>query len=231
MRFLLTMAMMLVAIPAMAKGAAPSAKASPALTKLAAEFLKAHPKDVRVLAAAAPMAEEAGGAALVRVDDGADGGNPICYLLTLAGRPSSPAKIELSLKFAVCPRADQGKTTRLERISLGRRNAWLLRLDAARWDSMAKGGESQLYWAIATDMGDGAGLRPVFERTSTTFKSHDQPALNQSEICKAPTVTISAGEPQGASIACDIESMLGTMVKRTQSTFSYMWDGSQFAGK
>ncbi len=230
MRFLLTMTLMLVASPVLAKDA-PGGKAGPALIKLAAEFLKANPKDVRVLATSAPMAEEPGGGALVRVDDGADGGNPICYLLQLAGRPASPAKIDASLKFAVCPRADQGKTSHLERISLGRRNAWLLRLDSMRWDSMAKGGESQLYWAIATDMGDGAGLRSVFERTSTGFKSKDQPALNQSEICQAPKVTISAGEPQGATIACEVDAMLGTQVKRTQTTFSYMWDGSQFAGK
>ncbi len=230
MRFLLTMSLIFVALPVLAKDA-PGGKASPALAKLAAEFLKANPKDVRVLASASPMPEEPGGGALVRVDDGADGGNPICYLLQLAGRPSSPAKVEASLKFAVCPRADQGKTSHLERVSLGRRNAWLLRLDSMRWDSMAKGGESQLYWAIATDMGDGAGLRPVFERTSTGFKSKDQPALNQQEICKAPTVAISAGEPQGASIACEVETTQGTLLKRTQTTFSYMWDGSQFAGK
>jgi hypothetical protein len=230
MRFLLISMLFLLTTPAFAKGAA-SAKASPALAKLAAEYLKANPKDVRVLVAAAGMAEEPGGGALVRVDDGADGGNPICYLLTLAGRPSSPARIDASLKFAVCPRADQGKTSRLERMNLGRRNAWLLRLDSARWDSMAKGGESALYWAIATDMGDGAGLRPVFERTSTTFKSKDQAALNQSEICKTPTVAISAGEPQGASIVCDVESMMGTLAKRSEMTFGYMWDGSQFAPK
>ncbi len=230
MRFLLTIAMLLLTVPALAKEA-PAGKAGPALAKMAAEYLKANPKDLRVLATAAPLPEEPGGGALVRIDDGADGGNPICYLLTLAGRPSSPARIEASLRFTVCPRADQGKTSRLERISLGRRNAWLLRLDSARWDAMAKGGEAQLYWAMATDMGDGAGLRAVFERTSTTFKSKDQPALNQSEICKAPTVTISAGEPQGANIVCDIEAMHDHLVKKSQQTFSYMWDGSQFAGK
>ncbi len=230
MRFLLTISMLLLTVPVVAH-AAPTAKAGPALAKLAAEYLKANVKDVRVLITAAPLADEAGGGALVRVDDGADGGNPICYLLATAGRPSSPAKIDASYKFAVCPRADQGKTTLLSRINLGRRNGWLLRLEAARWDSMAKGGEAQLYWAIAADLGDGAGLRPVFERTSTTFKSKDQPALNQSEVCKTPTVTISAGEPQGASITCDIETMHDHIVKKSQQTFSYMWDGSQFAGK
>ena len=228
MRFLMMMVVLLIATPALAKD---STKASPALAKLAAEYLKAHPKDVRVLAASAGLAEETGGGALVRVDDGADGGNPICYLLATAGRPSSPARIDASAKFTVCPRADQGKTTHLERISLGRRNGWLMRLESQRWDSMAKGGESQLYWAIASDLGDGAGLRPVFERTSTAFKSKENAALNQAEVCKAPVVTLSAGEPQGASITCDIEGMHDRTVKKSQQTFGYMWDGSQFSAK
>lgn len=219
---------MMAAIPAFAAG---GGKASPALTKLAAEYLKAHPKDVRVLVASAGLGDETGGAALVRLDDGADGGNPVCYLLTTAGRPSSPAKIENAARFQVCPRADQGKQTHLERINLGRRNGWLMRLDSQRWDSMAKGGEFQLYWAITADLGDGAGLRPVFERTSTAFKSKDNPALNQSEVCKAPVVTVSAGEPQGASIACEIEGMHDHIVKKSSQTFNYMWDGSQFAAK
>lgn len=230
MRFLLISMMLLMSVPALAKGPAP-AKGGAALGKLVAEYLKANPKDVRILASAAGLADEAGGGTLVRVDDGADGGNPVCYLLLLAGRPASPARVDASLKFAVCPRADQGKTSLLQRINIGKRNAWLLRLESARWDTNAKGGESQLYWAIATDMGDGAGLRTVFERTSTTFKSKDQPALNQSEVCDAPTVAISAGEPQGASIACKVETMIGTLPKRAEQTFGYMWDGSQFASK
>jgi len=58
MRFLMMMVVLLIATPALAKD---STKASPALAKLAAEYLKAHPKDVRVLAASAGLAEETGG--------------------------------------------------------------------------------------------------------------------------------------------------------------------------
>lgn len=229
-KFLLILGMLL-ATTAQAKGVSAGGKGGPVLTKLVAEQFKVSPKDVKILTSAAPNPEEPGGAALVRVDDGTDGGNPVCHLVLLAGRPATPAKIDATLKFSVCPRADQGKASVLKRISLGRRNAWLLKLDSQRYDLMAKGGESQLLWAIATDMGDGAGLREVFERLSTTFKSKEQPALNQSEVCQEPKVAISAGEPQGLSITCDLESMLGNLTKRTQSNFGYMWDGSSFAAK
>ena len=231
MRYLLMILGLLATAPLLAKGPPPAPKGNALLAKMAAEQLLVSVKDVRVLTSAAPMPEEAGGAMLVRADDGSDGGNPICYLMLLAGRPATPARIEATLKFQVCPRADQGKNTLLQRVNLGRRNAWLLRLEASRYDTLAKGGELQSYWAMATDMGDGAGLRPVFERQSTTFKSKEQAAVNQSEMCKEPKVQISAGEPQGLTILCDVEAMLGTQLKRTQTTFGYMWDGSQFAPK
>ena len=222
-----TLLTMTAAMPAWAKGPA----AGPALTKLAAEYFHAHPKDLKILATAAALAEEPGGAALVRVDDGSDGGNPVCHLVTLAGRPGSPAKIEASLKYQTCPRADQGKTTLLQRVNMGHKNAWLVRLDSLRYDSMAKGGEAQLLWAVSTDMGDGAGLRNVFERLSTAFRSKEMAAVNTSEVCKQPEIKVSAGEPQGLNIACELESMMGTLVKRSQQTFAYMWDGSSFSPK
>lgn len=215
---------------AWAKGAA-APKAGPALTKLAVEYFKAHPKDLKVLVSAAAFPEEAGGAAIVRVDDGSDGGNPVCHLVELAGRPGSPAKIQSSLKYQTCPRADQGKGTVLQRLNLGRKNGWLVRLESLRYDTMAKGGESQLLWAVSADMGDGAGLRNVFERLSTAFRSKEQAAVNTSEVCKAPEVKVSSGEPQGLAITCQLESMMGTLAKRTEQTFGYMWDGSSFSPK
>jgi hypothetical protein len=95
---------------------------------------------------------------------------------------------------------------------------------------MAKGVESSVLWALVADLGDGQGHKLVFERTSTTFKSKEDPKMNQAELCDAPVLQ-SGQEPEGLKITCDTETMLGNLAKRQRSTFEYAWQGDRFAPK
>jgi len=195
---------------------------------VATDYLHAKARDLKVMAVAVPYNAESsnGSAAIVRVDDGSDGGNPVCHLLLLAGKPSSPGKVESSVKFTVCPRADQGKDTLLSRVQMGgKRYAWQLRLSTARYDAMAKGTEHSQHWALVAEMGTGPQV--VFERTSTTFKSPSDPATNQAEVCQAPVIK-GESEPESAEVACDVEMMLGKLAKRSKAVFRYVWQGDRF---
>lgn len=145
-----------VAVPALA-GHAKASGGGPVVA-VATDYLHAKARDLKVMAVAVPYNAESanGSAAIVRVDDGSDGGNPVCHLLLLAGKPSSPGKVESSVKFTVCPRADQGKDTLLSRVQMGgKRYAWQLRLSTARYDAMAKGTEHSQHWALVAEMGTG----------------------------------------------------------------------------
>lgn len=223
-----------VAWPVQAAGkAAGVAKKGSVLQNLAGEYLHRPARDVATLATALPAGNEndKGSAALVRVADGADGGNPTCHLLLLEGQPGMPGKVLSGLQLSVCPRYDQGKATQLSRVQLDkRRGAWRLRLDSQRMDTIAKGVETSLLWALVADLGDGSGARLVFERTSTTFRSKQEPTTNQAESCEAPVV-VSGQEPEGLRITCDTETMLGNLAKRQKSTFEYAWQGDRFAPK
>ncbi len=209
------------------------AKKGSVLQNLAAEHLHRPVRDVAILATALPASNEndKGSAALVRLVDGAEGGNPTCYLLLLEGQPGMPGKVLSGLQLSVCPRYDQGKTTQLKRVELDkRRGAWRLRLDSQRMDTIAKGVETSLLWALVADLGDGSGAKLVFERTSTTFRSKEEPRTNQAETCDAP-VLVAEQEPEGLKITCDTETMLGNLPKRQKSTFEYVWQGDRFAPK
>jgi hypothetical protein len=227
-KFLTLALLTAVALPVHAAG-----KKASALQTVAAEHLHRSVGEVAILATANPLANEnsTGSAALVRVAEGADGGNPTCHLLVLEGRASTPGKVLGSLQLSLCPRYDQGKHTQLTRVELDkRRSAWRLRLDSQRVDTMAKGVESSVLWALVADLGDGQGHKLVFERTSTTFKSKEDPKMNQAELCDAPVLQ-SGQEPEGLKITCDTETMLGNLAKRQRSTFEYAWQGDRFAPK
>lgn len=206
-------------------------KKAPILATLAAEHLRASVRDVTILATAVPNEREnsPGSAAIVRVDDGRDGGLPDCHLLVLAGRPATPGKIDAALRLTTCPRGEQKKGSSLQRISLsGRHDAWLAHLESQRYDSMAKGAEHAKLWAIVGQSGVGAEPRLLFERTSVTFKSPSDPKLNQAETCQAPVVKQGAQEPEGLEITCDTETMLGNLPKKQRQTFRYLWAGDRF---
>ena len=208
-------------LPQLALAGAPAKPAgAAAVAALAAMHLGKSAKDVGVLASAAAGGNEPGGAAVVRVSDGTDGGLPTCYLLTLEGAPSSPGKVVAALQLNVCTVYDKdaARGAKLDRIPVSRRwNAWRVRVDSQRVDTVAKVLETQLLWGLAADLNDGQGLRMVFERTSNSFSSKEQPQQNQAEVCQAPEVQV-GDPPAGLSQVCDTETMLGTRVKKLRTT-------------
>lgn len=223
-----------LAIPQLALAGPPKkAAGASVLATIAGQHLGKGARDVGVLASAAAGGNEPGGAALVRVSDGTDGGLPVCHLLTLEGPPSSPGKVVGAIQLSVCPVYDKdaAKGARLDRVPVSRRwNAWRLRVDSQRVDQLGKGVESQIFWALAADLNDGQGARLVFERTSTTFKSKEQPQQNQAEVCEAPVIQV-GDPPEGLSLQCDTETTLGTRTKKLRTTFAYSWQGDHFAPK
>jgi hypothetical protein len=201
---------------------------------LAAPAVRAEARDMTLIATAAPDAKENrnGSAVLVRVDVGKDGGLPACWLLELLGRPATPGKITASFKLSVCP-GGPTKGSTLARVHLGgKRWAWRARIEAVRADTHAKGLETRVLWALAADLGEGQGTKLVLERTSTTFKSQKDPAVNQMEQCQAPEVVQGGGDDPNEwpalVMACETETMLGTLPKRESATVRYVWMGAVY---
>ena len=221
-------------LPLAAQAASPKkAGGASVLATVAGQHLGKPARDIGVLASAAAGGNEQGGAVLVRVSDGTDGGLPVCHILTLEGSPSSPGKVTGALQVNVCPVYDKdaAKGAKLDRVPVSRRwNAWRVRLDSQRVDQLGKGVESQIHWALAADTNDGQGLHYVFERTSTTFRSKEQPQQNQSEVCDAPVIQV-GDPPEGLTLACDTETTLGTRAKKLRTSFAYTWQGDHFAPK
>jgi hypothetical protein len=216
----------LFALPVSAKGR----KASP-LVALAAEVLHRDARDVTVLATALPAAREQayGSAALVKVDDGSDGGVPTCWLLELSGRPTSPGTVASQTQLSVCPTGAEAKQTRLSRVALSlKHDAWLLFTATQRVDSYAKGMAKSGLWALVGVAQPGETPRIVFERTSTAFFSKADPSANSSEVCQPPVIAGGGVEPTTLSLQCDSEAMLGKQVKRSRATIGYSWNGERF---
>ena len=221
---------LLLAVPSVA---APKKGGPHPVLLAAAPRVQSDLRDLTLLATAVPDAKENrnGSAALVRNDQGRDGGLPACWLLGLEGRPATPGRVDAVIKLPVCP-AGPPKGTELGRMMLGKRGAWRLRLESARADTFAKGVESRVLWAVAADAGEGAGLQVVYERTSTTFKSRTDPGTNQLEQCQAPVVSAvgdgSDDEWPGLATSCETETMLGSLPKRERLTFRYQWMGDRY---
>jgi hypothetical protein len=93
-------------------------------------------------------------------------------------------------------------------------------------DALAKGVETRRFWGIYAS-GGGDSVHAVFERTSTSFHSQANKAINQAEVCEAPVIA-SGDAPSTLSIACDTEAMLGHSLKKKHSTFNYVWQGNRF---
>ncbi|MBM4342040.1 MAG: hypothetical protein FJ100_01490 [Deltaproteobacteria bacterium] len=198
------------------------------VVRLAAEAFSGNAKDIALLAVANPLDRESseGSAALVRLDDGRDGGLPTCYLLELQGKPYSPGRIAAQQRMSVCP-AGAPKGAQLSRVALsGRHEAWQVRLESARYDSKAGGGETAAFWGLFARQG--GDLRSLWERTSTTFKSKGDVALNQSEVCGAPQIVAGSQEPDSVTVVCDTETMAGKLPKRARLTFKSSWAGDRY---
>jgi hypothetical protein len=187
---------------------------------LAAAKLGIDARDVSVLA----TAEDNGkGAALVRVHSDV----PRCHLLTFDGRPKAATAVEATVRLPVCAVYDKdARGAKLERVKLtSRQGAWRAYTDSKRMDALAKGVETRRFWGLYAS--GSAGFGAVFERTSTSFKSQANKAINQAEVCEAPALAL-GDSPSTLTITCDTEAMLGAALKKKRTTFAYRWSGSRF---
>jgi len=200
------------------------------VTRLAAQHLGASLRDLTLIATALPLERERsdGSAALVRLDDGRDGGLPSCYLLDLAGRPFAPGKVEAHLRLSVCP-SGPVKAAQLARVALSAKHeAWQVRVEAARYDNKAQGAETAVLWGLYGRYGT-AEVRALWERTSTTFRSKTDPGMNQAETCAAPQIAAGGQEPASVAVECDTETTLGKLPKRARQTFRSNWVGDRYS--
>lgn len=222
----------LLALPAVAvaggkKAGTPSGHP---IVRLLADAQSASIKDITLIAVGNPLDREngAGSAALVRLDDGRDGGVPICWLLELAGKAFGPGKIEAQLRLSVCPTGPV-KGAQLARVALSAMHeAWQVRIESARYDSKAQGVESAALWGLYGKYGT-TELRPLWERTSTTFKSKADPTMNQAETCGTPEISAGGQEPDAVTVHCDTETMLGKLPKRAKQNFRSAWMGDKYS--
>ncbi len=203
------------------------------VAKLMAEAESAQVRDITVLAVAEPLGREhaPGSAALVRIDDGRDGGLPNCFLLELAGKPAGPVKIDAKFRLSVCP-SGPAKGVQLARQAISNhQEAWLVRLEHLRYDSKGHGSESSILWGLyGRPLGE-SEPRAVWERTSTTFKSRDDPGNNVAEVCASPEIAAGGQEPSTITITCDTEVMLGKLPKRAKQTFTSVWSSDRYVAK
>ncbi len=226
---LMVLSIFLVPLPAFAaKGGAVHPVA-----KLVAAVESAQLHDITVFAVSEPLAREhaAGSAAIVRIDDGRDGGLPTCFLLELAGKPAGPVKIDAKFRLSVCP-AGPAKGVQLARQAISNhQEAWLVRLEHQRYDSKGHGSESSILWGLYGKPLGESEPRAVWERTSTTFTSRDDPGNNVAEVCTAPEISAGGQEPTSIVIACDTLVMLGKLPKRAKQTFTAVWSGDRYVAK
>lgn len=203
------------------------------VARLLAEADGAQVRDITVLAVAEPLDREhaPGSAAVVRLDDGRDGGLPTCFLLELAGKPAGPVKIDGRFRLSVCPSgAAKGVSLSRQAIS-NHQEAWLVRVEHQRYDSKGKGTESAILWGLyGRPLGE-SEPRAIWERTSTTFKSPSDPGNNVAEVCQAPEIAAGGQEPDTVVIHCDTETMLGKLPKRAKQTFTSAWSGDRYVAK
>ena len=216
--------------PAWAGSKAVKAPSGHPIVRLVAESQSASPKDITLLAVANPLDREnlAGSAAVVRLDDGRDGGVPICWLIELAGKAYGPGKIDSQFQLSVCP-AGPAKGVQLARVAIsGRHEAWQVRIESARYDSKAQGVESAALWGLYGKYGT-TETRALWERTSTTFKSKTDVTMNQAETCGTPEITAGSQEPEAVTVHCDTETMLGKLPKRAKQSFRSAWMGDRYS--
>lgn len=220
---------LMVLIPQAGLAAKPSATGHP-VARLLAEAESANLRDITVITVAEPLEREhaSGSAALVRLDDGRDGGLPNCWLVELAGRPAAPGKIDAKLRLSVCP-SGSTKGAQLARAPLSKSmEVWQVRLEQLRFDSKGGGSEQSILWGLYGKTQGDAEARALWERTSTTFKSRTDPTVNQSEVCQAPQLDASGQEPGPIAIECNTETMLGKLPKRAKQTFRSAWSGNRY---
>lgn len=153
---------------------------------------------------------------------------PVCQLLILDARAAAATKIVTAIRLPVCAAyTKESRDSRVTRVQLTNgRSAYRVNLNSRRMDAIAKGVETLALWGLYADMG--TGFRAVFERTSTSFKSQVNNAVNQAETCSAPTFAVSVS-PTTLTIACTTVRMLGGAATRKTATVPYQWQDGRFA--
>ncbi|MCO4761553.1 MAG: hypothetical protein KC502_08625 [Myxococcales bacterium] len=214
-----------VALMTLAICAPHSAEARPkrGAKRLAMAHFSVDSREVNVVASAKPVAKE--GAVVVRLQHT---DVPVCHLLIVNGSARKATKIMRAVRLPVCAAyRKEAKASRLSRVQLtNTRHAYRVQLLSKRMDAIAKGVEYRRFWGLYADMG--TGMRAVFERTSTSFKSQVNKAINQAETCEAPAIVLGA-KPTTLTIACNSESMLGGGLKKTRTTVRYHWSAGRFS--
>jgi len=203
-------------------GAIPAANAGPkrAIKKLAVRHFSVESRDARVIATASSPDKKR--AALVRLQNN---DVPVCHLLLISGKRK--LKLDKAIRLSVCAAYDKdARAAKLKRVPLTtHRDAWRVFVLSKRVDAMAKGLETRRFWGLYTNAGSLSST--VFERTSTSFKSKANRAVNQAEICDAPVFSV-ADAPTTLTMNCKTEAMLGGYIKRNTATFKYGWMGGRF---
>lgn len=153
---------------------------------------------------------------------------PVCQLLILDAPARSAHNIVNAVRLPVCAAYDkEAHSVGLKRIQITTdRGGYQVNVLSKRMDAIAKGVEIRRLWGIYADFG--SGMTAVFERTSTSFESRVNDAINQSEVCEAPTFTVD-DRPGNLSISCVTKTTLDGHVHKQRSTFNYRWDMRRFA--
>lgn len=189
---------------------------------LAMKHFSVGAREVSVIASTKSSGK--GGAAIVRLQHT---DVPVCQLLVLNAAPRKATSIVKAIRLRVCAAyGKEAKKARLTEVQLtnGRR-AYRTNVLSRRMDAIAKGVETLRFWGIFADMG--TGFRAVFERTSTSFKSQKNKAVNQAEECRPPAFPVGA-TPTTLTIACTSVRMLGGAATRKTSTVKYHWEAGRF---
>ncbi|HAN30687.1 MAG TPA: hypothetical protein DCQ06_03735 [Myxococcales bacterium] len=186
--------------------------------KLAMKRFDASSREVKVIAS------HRSGAALVRLQTG---DVPVCHLMKLNTSPARATSVLNSVRLSTCATYDkEARSARLKEVKLtSRTKAYQVFILSKRMDAIAKGVEIRRMWGLYQATKE--RINRLFERTSTSFKSQVNKAINQSEVCEAPVIA-QASTPGPLTLKCLTETMLGGAVKRKTNTYRYIWSEERY---
>ena len=195
------------------------ARGSRKLKKLAMKRFHVDSGEVSIVRKA--PAKGMGSAAIARVERSEA---PTCYLMVL---DSSASKVKTTVRLPVCPAyGKHSRSAKLKAVPLtSHKQAWRVYLASKRVDMPARGGETRRLWGLYADMG--TGTKKVFARTSTSFTSKVNKAVNQTEVCEAPQFPV-GDEPTTLRLSCKTSAMLGITMDTRRTTLNYKWADGAF---
>ncbi len=202
------------------------ARSKRGVKKLAMKRFDVSSSDVSVIATAkGALRSSKIGAAIVRLKHEAV---PVCRLLILDGAPRSAKNVVKDIRLPVCAAYDKdARKASLRRVDFTtRKGAFLANLFSKRMDAIARGVETRRFWGLYAD--DRSGAKTVFERTSTSFKSQVNKAIDQTETCEPPSFSVS-DKPSTLTIDCKTQTTLAGALNTKRSSFRYQWKHGRFA--